>query len=126
MKSATAARFDTAKMGWLKDNYSIEYLDDAGKVVMIQTHNGEFRVPKYDGDGNVVRDNHGFAQPGDRKVSFNTYVNGSKSDENSYKVSTGGIVEQRLTGWTTLTANEGENILSGTQEFKAAVEVRNA
>lgn len=125
MKSATAARFDTTKMNWLGDNYSVEYLDAEGDVVMIQTHKGEFREPEYVG-GNVVRDEHGFAKPGSKKVSFNAQLNGSKNGSDSYKVSTGGIVEQKLTGWITLTANEGDNILSGTQEFKAAVEVRNA
>ena len=125
-KSATAARFDTAKMLWLKDNYGIEYLDDKGDVVMIQTHKGQFCEPKRDAEGNVVRDKHGFAQANESKeVSFNAQLNGSESGQDSYKVSTGGIVEQRLTGWTTV-GEKGENILNSTKTFSAAVEVRNA
>lgn len=125
-KSATAARFDTTKMNWLEDNYSIEYLNGDGDVVMIQTHKGEFCLPQRDADGNVVRDEHGFAQASDTPVSFNAQLNGSKNGKESYKVSGSSVVEQRLTGWTTAVAKPNENILSATRDYKAAVEVRNA
>lgn len=124
-KSATAARFDTSKMNWLGENYDIEYLDEHGKVIMIQTHKGELCRPETNPDGTVKRDEHGFAHGDEnQKVSMNGQLNGSKSDKESYKVAHGGVVEQKLTGYTTVT--DETNVLSGTQSFKAAVEVRNA
>ena len=126
-KSATAARFDTSQMLWLGKNYSIEYLNEGGNVVMVMAHDGKFYMPKLDGSGNVARDEHGFASPDTGKpVSMNAQVNGSTAGENSYKVASGGVAVQRLVGWTTLTAKEDNNILSGTQSFPMAIEVRNA
>lgn len=127
-KSATAARFDVSKMLWMGANYSIEYLDAEGNVIMILAHDGKYYLPQMDGNGNVICDAHGFALPDtDRPpVSMNAQVNGSTAGENSYKVSSGGVATQRLVGWIKLRANEGESILSGTQSFSTAVEVRNA
>lgn len=126
-KSATSARFDVSKMLWLGENYCIEYLDDQGEVVMIRAHDGKYYGPQRDENGSVVRDGSGFALADTSKpVSFNAQVNGSKNGKDSYKVSNGGVTQQRLVGWTELKAKEGDNILSGTQNFTAAVEVRNA
>ncbi|XCP84624.1 SdrD B-like domain-containing protein [Roseburia hominis] len=126
-KSATAARFDVSKMLWLGQNYSIEYLDNSGNVIMIMDRDGKYYLPQTDGSGNVCRDEHGFASADTKNpVSMNAQVNGSTDGENSYRVTSGGVVKQRLVGWTKLKANPGESILSGTQGFSTAVEVRNA
>lgn len=127
-KSATAARFDVSKMLWLGENYSIEYLDNAGNVIMVMAHDGKYYLPRKDDNGAVVRDKHGFAQADTAQapVSMNAQVSGSTEGANSYKVTSGGVAMQRLVGWTELRANEGESILSGTQSFPMAVEVRNA
>lgn len=126
-KSATAARFNTSQMLWLGQNYSIEYLDEGGNVIMVMAHDGKYYLPKTDGSGNVDRDEHGFASPDTGKpVSMNAQVNGSTAGENSYKVASGGVAVQRLVGWTTLTAKGDDSILSGTQSFPMAIGVRNA
>ncbi len=127
-KSATAARFDISKMLWVGENYSIEYLDSEDQVIMIMAHNGKYYPPQLDENGNVRRDENGFALADTSKktVSMNAQVSGSTAGVNSYKVSGGGVAKQRLVGWATLRANDGENILSGTQSFTMAVEVRNA
>lgn len=127
-KSATAARFDVSKMLWLGENYSIEYLDNANNVIMVMAHNGEYYLPQRDENGAVIRDENGFAKADTTRdpVSMNAQVNGSTAGGNSYKVTSGGVAMQRLVGWTKLRANEGESILSGTQSFSTAVEVRNA
>ncbi len=125
-KSAAAARFDTSKMRWLGENYSVEYLNANGDAVMIMAHNGKYYQP-ITKNGEVVRDQHGFAQADlSREVSLNAALNGSTEKENSYKVASGGVAMQRLVGWTKLHAKEGESILSGTQSFTAAIAVRNA
>lgn len=126
-KSATAAKFDISKMLWLGENYSIEYLDDEGNVIMVMAHDGEYYLPKME-NGEVVRDDHGFALPDKTRgtVSMNAQVSGSTAEANSYKVASGGVVMQRLVGCTTLTAGENQSILAGTQSFPMAVEVRNA
>ena len=126
-KSATAARFDISKMLWLGENYSVEYLDDGGNVIMIMDHDSKYYLPKME-NGVVVRDEHGFAQADHAQptVSMNAQLSGSTSGRDSYKVSSGGVAMQRLVGWTELHAGEGESILSGTQSFSTAVEVRNA
>ena len=126
-KSATAARFDISKMLWLGENYSVEYLDDGGNVIMIMDHDSKYYLPKME-NGVVVRDEHGFAQADHAQptVSMNAQLNGSKSGADSYKVSNGGVAMQRLVGWTKLRAKEGESILNATQTFTTAVEVRNA
>ena len=127
-KSSTAARFDISKMTWLGEKYSIEYLNSNGEVIMVMAHDGKFYQPLRDENGEVCRNEYGFALADtDRgKISINAGVNGSTAGENSYKVASGGVATQRLVGCTTLTAKEGENILSGTQMFPLAVEVRNA
>lgn len=127
-KSVTSARFDTGKMVWLGENYSIEYLDSGGNVIMVEAHNGNIYEPLKDEEGNIVRDENGFARADmDKKVSTNSKVNGSESGPMSYKVAAGtGIAKQRLVGWTELSAKEGQSILVGTQNFSAAIEVRNA
>lgn len=127
-KSATSARFDTGKMVWLGENYSIEYLDSDGNVIMVEAHNGNIYEPQIDGEGNIVRDSNGFAQADmNKEVYINSKVNGSGAGELSYKVAAGtGIAKQRLVGWTELSAKEGQSILVGTQKFSAAIEVRNA
>ncbi len=127
-KSSTAARFDISKMLWLGENYSIEYLDNDGNVIMILAHDGKYYSPQRDENGNVLRDEHGFARAdtGRKPISINAQVNGSTAGPNSYKVTGGGVAMQRLVGWTTLHAKPGESILSGTQAFTTAVEVRNA
>lgn len=126
-KSATAARFDTSKMVWLGSNYSIEYLDNDGNVIMIMDQDGHYYLPKKDGNGNIIREEHGFARADkNQPVSMNAQLTGSTSGEGSYKVASGGVATQRLVGWTELKANKGESILSGTQTFSMAVEVRNA
>lgn len=126
-KSATAARFDVTKMNWLGENYSIEYLDDRGVVIMIMDHDGHYYEPRTDEDGNILRDEHGFALADySKQVSMNAQVAGSTSDGNSYKVTSGGVAEQRMVGWTALRSKEEESILSGTKSFSMAVEVRNA
>lgn len=127
-KSSTAARFDISKMTWLGEKYSIEYLNSSGEVIMVMAHDGKFYQPLRDESGEVCRNEYGFALTDtDRgKISINAGVNGSTAGENSYKVASGGVATQRLVGCTTLTAKEGENILSGTQKFPLAVEVRNA
>lgn len=127
-KSATAARFDVSKMLWLGENYSIEYLDANGNVIMILAHDGKYYLPQTDENGSVIRNSHGFALPdtGRPTVSMNAYVSGSTAGENSYKLTSGGVAMQRLVGWTKLRANDGESILSGTQSFSTAIEVRNA
>lgn len=126
-KSATAARFDISKMLWLGDNYSVEYLDDAGNVIMIMTHDGKYYQPKKE-NGAVVCDEHGFALADtNQPVSMNAQVNGSTAGGDSYKVTSGGVATQRLVGWTRLTAKGGDDsILSGTQTFPMAIQVRNA
>lgn len=127
-KSATSARFDTSKMTWVEENYSIEYLDKNDNVIMVEAHNGKIYEPLKDGEGNIVRDGNGFAQADmEKEVYINSKVNGSGAGELSYKVATGtGIAKQRMVGWTKLSANEGQSILSGTQNFRTAIEVRNA
>ncbi len=127
-KSATAARFDISKMLWLGRNYSVEYLNDAGRVIMVMDHDGKYYLPLRDESGAVVRDKNGFAQADTSRppVSINAQVSGSTAGTGSYKVASGGVAMQRLVGWTKLSANEGESILSGTQSFPMAVEVRNA
>ncbi len=127
-KSATAARFVPGQMLWLGENYSIEYLNTDGEVIVVQDHKGEFYPPRRNPDGSIYRDEYGFAWPdtGRPKVKMNALVNGSTAGRSSYKVTSGGIVRQRLVGWTTLVAKEGENILNATRTFSAAVEVRNA
>gem|GEM_PF-3102878 len=127
-KSATSARFDTGKMVWLGENYSIEYLDSGGNVIMVEAHNGNIYEPQIDGEGNIARDSNGFAQADmNKEVYINSKVNGSGAGELSYKVAAGtGIAKQRLVGWTELSAKEGQSILVGTQKFSAAIEVRNA
>ena len=126
-KSATAARFDVSKMLWLGENYSIEYLDNDGNVIMVMAYDGKYYLPQTDESGAVLRNENGFALANTgRPVSVNAQVNGSTSGGSSYKVTSGGVAMQRLVGWTTLRANEGESILSGTQSFSTAVEVRNA
>jgi len=125
-KSATAARFAFDKMLWLGDHYGVEYLDANNKVVMVMDHEGGFYEPLTDESGNVVRDESGFALPGANSISFNAQVSGSLAGQDSYKVATGGIVAQRLSGWAIVRPEKGDNVLSGTQTFTAAVEVRNA
>lgn len=130
-KSATAARFDVNKMVWLGENYSIEYLDRNDNVIMIMAHDGKYYKPQMK-DGNVVRDEHGFALADTtRPVSMNAQVSGSGHGANSYKVLSSeadiaqGVAKQRLVGCTKVFDKKG-NVLSGTQTFSAAVEVRNA
>lgn len=127
-KSATSARFDTSKMLELGENYSIEYLDKDGNVIMIGAHNGLIYEPQKDAEGHIVRDSNGFAQADENKpVSTNSKVNGSGAGELSYKVAAGtGIAKQRMVGWVKMLAKEGENILESTRSFTAAIEVRNA
>lgn len=127
-KSATSARFDTSKMLKYGENYSIEYLDKDDNVIMIGGHNGLIYEPKKDAEGNIVRDGNGFAQADTNKVvTINSKVNGSGAGELSYKVASGtGIAKQRMVGWVKLSTTEGDNILEGTQDFPAAIEVRNA
>lgn len=126
-KSATAARFDTSKMLWLGEKYSVEYLSESGNVIMIMAHNGKYYAPQKNEDDTVKRDENGFAQPDmTHELKINAYLSGSTAGQESYKVSEGSIARQRLVGWTELQAKEGENILSGTQSFAAAVQVRNA
>ena len=128
-KSATAARFAFDKMLWLGNHYGVEYLDGNNNVVMVMDHQGGFYEPLRDASGNIVRDDSGFALPNTEKsVSFNAQVSGSLAGSDSYKVVTGGIVAQRLSGWATMKPREGEgnNVLSSTQTVSAAVEVRNA
>jgi len=126
-KSATAAKFDVDNMHWLGNNYSIEYLDADGDVIMILDHDGKYYLPQTDGNGTVIRDANGFAHADTSKpVSMNAQVNGSDAGENSYKVVTGGVAMQRLVGRTTLTSKEEQSVLNGTQNFTAAVQVRNA
>ena len=127
-KSATAARFDTSKMLWLGKNYSVEYLDKDDKVVMVMAHDGKFYEPAREDNGDVIRNESGFVQADtSRPLQMNAQVSGSNKEEDSYKVTTGGVIKQRMVGWTTVYANEGsDNVLSGTQSFTAAVEVRNA
>ena len=90
-------------------------------------HICKYYLPKTE-NGEVVRVDHGFALPDKTKdtVSMNAQVNGSTEGANSYKVASGGVAMQRLVGWTELTAKEGDSILSGTQSFPMAVQVRNA
>jgi len=126
-KSATAARFAFDKMLWLGENYGVEYLDADGNVVMVMDHKGGFYEPKSE-NGVILRDESGFALADTSKpVSFNSQLNGSTAGGDSYKVESGGIVMQRLSGWTKVKPEEGkDDVLSGTQTFPAAVEVRNA
>jgi len=126
-KSVTAARFDISKMLWLGNNYSVEYLDADENVIMVQNNQGKFFEPKKNSDGSIYRDINGFAQPDSKKpVKLNAQLNGSTNGKDSYKVESGGVVKQRLVGFTELVAKEGESILSGTQDFTAAITVRNA
>lgn len=127
-KSATAARFAFDKMLWLGDHYSVEYLNSQDEVVMVMDHNGGFYEPLRDESGNVIRDESGFALANTSKpVSFNSQISGSLAGSSSYKVATGGVVKQRLSGWTVVKPKEGEtSALAGTQTFTMAVEVRNA
>ncbi len=125
-KSATAARFDTSKMLWLGKNYSVEYLNDDDEVVMVMAHDGKFYEPKKTNNGEVARDENGFAQADmtTKPLQMNAQVSGSNGGEDSYKVATGGVAKQRMVGWTTV--HDDKNVLSGTKTFSAAVEVRNA
>lgn len=127
-KSATAARFDISKMLWLGDNYSVEYLNSDGRVVMLMDHNGKFYEPQRGEDGRAIRDEDGFVVVDkDKEIKMNAQLNGSNQDKDSYKVASGNVIaQQKLTGCTTLKAKEGESILAGTQTFTTAVEVRNA
>lgn len=127
-KSSTAARFDISKMLWMGENYNIEYLDDDGNVIMILAYDGKYYYPQTDENGNVIHDSHGFSLPDTSRppILINAYVNGNTAGENSYKVTGGAVAMQRLVGWTKLRANDGESILSGTQSFSTAIEVRNA
>jgi len=127
-KSATAARFAFDKMLWLGDHYGVEYLDADDNVVMVMDHKGGFYAPLTDESGAVCRDESGFALADTKEpVSFNSQITGSLAGENSYKVATGGVVKQRLTGWTIVKPQEGQDsALVGTQTFTMAVEVRNA
>ncbi len=126
-KSATVARFDISKTGWLGENYSIEYLDGSGNVIMVMAHDGKYYSPIKNPGGSVLRDEQGFVYADKNKpVYMNAKVSGSINKENSYKELSGGVVAQRLVGWTTIHAKDGENVLSGTQGFETGVEVRNA
>lgn len=126
-KSVTAARFDTSQMLELAEHYVIEYLTADGEVVMVQARDGKFYQPLRNEAGNILRDENGFTQVDESKeVKLNGLVSGSKGGEDSYKVATGGIVQQRFTGWKIATANENENILNSNRDYTAAITVRNA
>lgn len=118
-KSATAAKFDTSKMLWLHENYSVEYLDSTGEVIMIMAHDGKYYPPQRDENGAVVLDEHGFAQV-DRSqppISVNSRINGSLAGKNSYKVASGGVAMQRLVGWTTPYSQGGREHSERHSEF---------
>jgi len=126
-KSTTAARFDTSKMLWLDNNYSVEYLDGDGKVIIVMSHDGKFYRPKANENGEVVYDSNGFAEyvaKPEYQVFLNGRVSGSTNGRESYKVTNGGVVKQRLVGCAKV--SDKENILASTKDFTAAVEVRNA
>lgn len=129
-KSSTAARFDTSKMSWLNQDgssYCIEYLDNAGNVIMVMDQSGKYYQPAKNPDGTVKVDRFGFSSPDKAKPIFlNARLNGSQSGADSYKVTNSAVAKQRLVGYTKITAEEGQSVLSGTQTIKAAIEVRNA
>lgn len=97
------AAFNTAGMLWMGSNYSIEYLDAAGKVVLTQGPDGTY----VDSDGN--------------KVSVNNLVCGSDQGLSSY---TSSIVSQKLTG--SISVHSDENLLAANNTLKAAVQVLGA
>lgn len=128
-KGITSAKFDTEQMLWMGQNYNIEYLDESGKVVVVQNHKGKFYYPLTDDEGNALYDENGFVkfeEKASNEVKLNSVLNGSDKGSESYKAATGRVTQQRIIGWTTLKAKDGENILSATREFTTAVQVRNA
>lgn len=73
----TEAVFDTSKLNWLQEQYTIEYLDESGNVVLTQKPDGSLT----DAQGN--------------SVDLNELVSDSSHGQESY---TTAIKSQRLTG----------------------------
>lgn len=99
----TEAFFDTSQMLWLKDGYTIEYLDKDGNVVLRQDETGKY----YDKDN--------------KETSLNNFVSDSTHGGESYTTK---IVSQKLQGTITLPARE--NMLASNQNFSAAIQVLGA
>lgn len=127
-KGITSARFNTDNMKWMGTNYNIEYLDEEGRVVVVQNHEGKFYAPLKDDEGNALYDENGFVKiDGSREIRLNSVLSGSNKDKDSYKAIGGQVTQQRITGWTNLKVNEKEpNILAAQRGFTASVDVRNA
>lgn len=99
----TEAVFDTGQMLWMGTDYTIEYLDEAGGVVLTQDADGKY----HDANG--------------AETTLNAIVSGSAQGPDSYTTT---IVSQRLRGKISLSAND--NILSSNKSFSAAVQVLGA
>lgn len=102
----TEAVFLPGNMLWLGSDYTIEYLDKEGEVVLTQGADGVYR----DADGSVK--------------TVNDIVSDSDKGKESYSSA---IVTQRLRGSSSLqNTDDGGNILTGNRTYTAAVQVLNA
>lgn len=102
----TEAVIDTGKMLWLGQNYTIEYLDADGKVVMTQGPDGTYK----DAQG--------------KATSVNGLVSDSNEGTDSY---TSSVVSQRLTGTVEASSDDNLlNLLAANQTYVAAVQVLGA
>lgn len=99
----TDAIIDMGQMLWLGNDYTLEYLDEAGNVVLTQKADGKY----YDKEG--------------KEISLNDIVSDSTKGEKSY---TTNITQQRLRGQIDLQADQ--NLLAGNRTLSAAVQVLNA
>lgn len=99
----TEATFDLSGMRWLRNNYTIDYLDENNKVVLTRNHDGTY----IDETG--------------KKITLNDIASGSDKGTDSYTTK---IVSQRLRGSLEITAEQ--NLLAGNRDLSAAVQVLNA
>lgn len=99
----TDAIIDMSQMLWLGNDYTIEYLDEAGNLVLTQKGDGKY----YDTEG--------------KEISLNDIMSDSSKGEESY---TTNITKQRLRGQIDLQADQ--NLLAGNRTLSAAVQVLNA
>lgn len=122
-KSITAARFDLSQMLWMSDTSKIEYFDKNDNLVMVRQKNAKGEYVYYNvKNGQVDRS---------EEVNVNSLLDGSNNGKNSYTLhgeSENKVAKQVLTGDTEIASTDpnNKNVLSSTQSFSAAIQVRNA
>ena len=99
----TEAVFVPSQMLWLGDDYTIEYLNAAGEVILTQKPDGKY----YNANGG--------------ETTVNDIVSDSTAGGDSY---TSAIVAQRLRGTAEIT--DANNVLTGNKTYNATVQVLNA